>query len=320
MRAAKATHAGNSNGDSDKRSFSITNPDKVFWPAEGYTKGDLVSYYVSIAKWMLPYLKDRPVMLTRFPDGIEGKMFYQKDAPAFAPKWIRTERIYSEDSQREIAYFILDSPEALGYMANLGTITIHIWSSRLPHLERPDWALFDIDPKGSTTEKAVKVAHETRKVLRELGLRSYVKTSGQSGLHVVVGLKPQYTYDQARMFGELVARLVMNQIPELVSLSRNPKLRKGKIYIDYLQLGHGKTIAATFAVRPVPGAPVSAPLEWDELMPDLNPVTYNIKTMPPRMERLGHDPFIEALNDQQTLETAMPKLESALRSAELHAG
>ncbi len=120
---------------------SVTNPEKVFWPKDGYTKGDLVAYYRAISKWMLPYLKDRPVMLTRWPDGIEGKMFYQKDAPAFAPPWIRTEKIYSEDSQREISYFIIDSEEALAYVANLAAITIHMWSSRIPHLERPDWLL-----------------------------------------------------------------------------------------------------------------------------------------------------------------------------------
>ena len=126
-------------------------------------------------------------MLTRWPDGIEGKMFYQKDAPAFAPPWIRTEKVYSEDSQREISYFILDSEEALAYVANLAAITIHMWSSRIPHLERPDWLLFDIDPKGSTTMHAVEVAREVAAVLREVGLEPCLKTSGQMGLHVVVG-------------------------------------------------------------------------------------------------------------------------------------
>ena len=160
---------------------------------------------------MLPYLKDRPVMLTRFPDGIDGKMFYQKDAPAFAPPWIRTEKIYSEDSQREISYFILDSEEALAYVANLAAITIHMWSSRIQHLERPDWLLFDIDPKGSTTRHAVEVAREVANVLREVGLEPCLKTSGQMGLHVVVGLAPKYTYDQAKMFSELVSQVVVNR-------------------------------------------------------------------------------------------------------------
>jgi bifunctional non-homologous end joining protein LigD len=294
---------------------SVTNPEKVFWPNDGYTKGDLVEYYRAISKWMLPYLKDRPVMLTRWPDGIEGKMFYQKDAPAFAPPWIRTEKIYSEDSQREISYFILDSAEALAYVANLAAITIHMWSSRIQHLERPDWLLFDIDPKGSTTMHAVEVAREVANVLREVGLEPCLKTSGQMGLHVVVGLAPKYTYEQAKMFSELVSQVVVNRIPKIATINRNPHTRKGRVYIDYLQLGHGKTIAATFSVRPVPRAPVSAPMTWKELRPSLDPAIYNIETMPTRMSRLKRDPFLDAIEKHATLETALPHLEALLNGS-----
>lgn len=290
--------------------FTVTNPDKIFWPAEKYTKGDLVEYYESVAKWMLPYLKDRPVMMVRYPDGIEGKSFYQKDAPGFAPEWMRKERIYSEDSQREIAYFVLESAEALGYIANLGTIPIHIWSSRIGSLEHPDWLLFDIDPKGSTTPGAIAVAREVALLLRRLGLRPVIKTSGQMGLHVVVGLKPRYTYEQARAFSELVARVVVARIPELATINRNVHGRKGRVYIDYLQLGHGKTIAAPFAVRPITRAPVSAPIDFAELQPELDPGDFNIKSMPRRMARLRRDPFAGALDDPQTLEEALPKLEA----------
>ncbi len=307
--------AAAADGGVERRRVTVTNPGKVFWPAQGYTKGDLVEYYVAIADWMLPYLKDRPVMLTRHPDGIDGKSFYQKDAPGFAPPWLRTEKIYSHDSQRDISYFILDSADALAYMANLAAITIHIWSSRLPHLENPDWLLFDIDPKGSTTHNAVLVADQTAMALRELGLRPYLKTSGQAGLHVVVGLEPKYTYEQARMFSELVARLVVSRIPDLATINRNPGSRAGKVYIDYLQLGHGKTIAAPFSVRPVDGAPVSTPLDWKELKPNLEPANFNIKTMLPRMAKLRRDPFIGALQDQMTLEDALPALEAAMHSA-----
>jgi bifunctional non-homologous end joining protein LigD len=296
------------------REFKITNADKVFWPAEGYTKGDLIEYYRTIAPWMLPYLKDRPVVLTRYPDGIEGKSFFQKDAPAFAPDWIRTEKIYSQDSQRDISYFILESAEAIGYMANLGAIPIHIWSSRITHLERPDWLLFDIDPKGSTTARAVIVARTVAAVLRETGLRPYLKTSGQRGLHVVVGLEPRYTYEQARMFAELVSRLVIARIPDDATLNRDPGTRGGRVYIDYLQLGHGKTIAAPFAVRPVPGASASAPLKWPELRDDLDPVAFNIRTMPRRMARLKRDPFLGALEDQQAIEPALAQLEKVASS------
>jgi bifunctional non-homologous end joining protein LigD len=295
---------------------SITNPEKIFWPKDGYTKGDLVAYYRTISKWMLPYLKDRPVMLTRFPDGIEGKMFYQKDAPAFVPRWIRTEKIYSEDSQREISYFILDSEEALAYVANLAAVTIHIWSSRIVHLERPDWLLFDIDPKGSTTRHAVEVARAVAAVLREVGLEPCLKTSGQMGLHVVVGLAPKYTYEQAKMFSELVSQVVVNRLPKLATINRNPHTRKGKVYIDYQQLGHGKTIAAPFSVRPMPRAPVSAPMIWKELKPTLDPAVYNIETMPARMSRIKRDPFLDAIEKHAALEEALPRLEALLSRSE----
>jgi bifunctional non-homologous end joining protein LigD len=290
----------------------ITHADKVFWPAEGYTKGDLIEYYETIAPWMLPYLKDRPVMLTRYPDGIEGKSFYQKDAPGYAPDWFRRVKVYSEDSKREISYFILESVDALKYIANMGAVPIHIWSSRVPNLSSPDWLLFDIDPKGSTTPHAVRVAQETAAVLRSTGMRPYVKTSGQAGIHVVVGLKTGYTYEQARMFSEAVARVVVARMPDIATVLRTPAARKGKVYIDYLQLGQGKTIAAPFAVRPQPGAPVSAPLKWNEVKSDLDPRKFNIKTMPPRMKRLGEDPFLGALTDQQEIEPAVAKVESML--------
>ena len=298
-----------------ERNFKATNLEKLFWPAQGYTKGDLLHYYWTIAEWMLPYLKDRPVVLTRYPDGVEGKSFFQKDAPQFAPPWVRTEKVYSPDSHRDIAHFVLESPEAIAYMANMGSIPIHIWSSHFPHLERPDWLLFDIDPKLSTTQQAVIVAREVGTVLREIGMRPYVKTSGQMGIHVVVGLEPCYTYEQAKMFSELVAGVVLKRVPDSATLIREHTARKGRAYIDYMQLGYGKTIAAPFAVRPVSGAPVSTPLKWEELRADLDPANFNIKTVPARMEQLGADPFLGAINDPQWLEDALPKLEELVQAS-----
>ncbi len=313
--AHTAQGAGAENIRSVDWKFKPTNLDKLFWPAQGYTKGDLLQYYWTVAKWMLPYLKDRPVVLTRYPDGFEGKSFFQKDAPQFAPAWVRTEKVYSPDSHRDIAYFVLESPEAIAYMANMGSIPIHIWSSRFPHLELPDWLLFDIDPKLSTTEQAVIVAREVADVLREIGMRPYVKTSGQMGIHVVVGLEPRYTYEQARMFSELVAGVVLKRVPASATLIREHTARKGRAYIDYMQLGYGKTIAAPFAVRPVSGAPVSTPLKWEELQQDLDPGEFNIKTVPARMQRLQQDPFIGAISDLQRLEDALPALEKLVRES-----
>lgn len=303
--------------DGKSREVTITHPDKVFWPKEGYTKADLVDYYRKIARWMLPYLKDRPVMIVRYPDGIEGKSFYQKDAPAFAPEWIRTVTIYSHDSQRDINYFIIENEDALAYLANLATIPIHIWSSRIGSVENPDWLLFDLDPKGSTTEYAVHTARETVKLLSEIGLKSAIKTSGQMGIHVMVGLKPAYTYQQARDFSEIVARLVVARIPDVCTIERNKAVRKGKVYIDYLQLGHGKTIAAPYTVRPNPGAPVSAPIRLTELKPDLDPESFTIQNMVERMKRLKTDPFLGAITDQQRLEPSLKLLSEKYSAAGL---
>ncbi|MGH7924617.1 MAG: DNA ligase, partial [Candidatus Binatus sp.] len=165
---------------------------------------------------------------------------------------------------------------------------------------------------GSTTRHAVKVAREVAAVLREVGLEPCLKTSGQMGLHVVVGLAPKYTYEQAKMFSELVSQVVVNRVPKIATINRNPSIRKGRVYIDYLQLGHGKTIAAPFSVRPMPGAPVSAPMTWKELKPSLDPAVYNIKTVPPRMSRMKHDPFLDAIEKHTTLEEALPHLETLL--------
>jgi bifunctional non-homologous end joining protein LigD len=315
-RKSDKTGKGRENQASQLRIVTVTHPEKIFWPAQRYTKQDLVDYYLAIAKWMLRYLKDRPLMMVRFPDGIDGKSFYQKDAPGFAPDWIRTERIYSEDSKREISYFVIESAEALAYVANLGTIPLHVWSSRIGSLEHPDWLLFDIDPKGSTTSNAILVALEACKALRRVGLRPCVKTSGQMGIHVVVGLRLVYSYEQARSFAELLARIVVAAIPEVATIERNTALRKGRVYIDYLQLGHGKTIAAPFTVRPIAGAPVSAPIKLEELTPALDPASFTIRNMPARMKRLKFDPFLAALDDPQTLEDAVPLLEHALHSVE----
>ena len=240
----------------------LTNLDKVFWPAEGYTKGDLIGYYDAIAPAMLPYLRDRPIVLTRYPDGIAGKSFFQKDAPEFAPDWVRTERVYSKDTDRDIDYFVVDDAEALRYVANMGTIPIHAWSARVPALERPDWLVLDLDPKGAPFTDVVRVAQAVHRVLDELEVPSHVKTSGATGLHVLVPLGAQYTHEQSRTLARLLATLVVEAVPAIATLARPLGARGGKVYVDFGQNGHGRTIAAPFSVRPLPGAPVSCPLDW----------------------------------------------------------
>lgn len=279
------------------RTVPFTNLGKVFWPAEGYTKGDLIEYYRGIAPWILPYLRNRPVVLTRYPDGVDGKSFYQKDAPEFAPDWIRTEPIWSEDTQRHIRYFVCDDPESLLYLANLGTIPLHIWMSRIGSLELPDWCVLDLDPKEAPFRDVLAVARTLHRLCDEVGLPNLVKTTGKTGLHVLIPLGRQCTYEQSRGLGELLARLVMREHRDISTIVRHVTRRGDRVYLDYLQNRHGQLIVAPFSVRPLPGATVSMPLDWDEVNDDLDRrrFTFTIRTAVARMEGLGRDPCREAL-------------------------
>jgi bifunctional non-homologous end joining protein LigD len=289
----------------------LTNLEKVFWPAEGYTKGDLIAYYDTIAPRMLPYLRDRPIVLTRYPDGIAGKSFFQKDAPDFAPDWIRTERVYSKDTERDIDYFVVDDAEALRYVANMGTIPIHVWSARAPALERPDWLVLDLDPKGAPFTDVVRVAQAVHKVLDDLELPSHVKTSGATGLHVLVPLAAQYTHEQARTLARLLATLVVEAVPAIATLARPLGSRAGKVYVDFGQNGHGRTIVAPFSVRPRPGATVSCPLDWREVTARLDPTRFTIRTVPRRFSRRP-DPLAPVLGPGIDMAGALARMEARL--------
>jgi bifunctional non-homologous end joining protein LigD len=287
----------------------LTHLDKVFWPAEGYTKGDLVRYYDVIAPTMLPYLRDRPIVLTRYPDGVAGKSFFQKDAPEFARPWVRTARVYSKDTGRGIEYFVVDQAEALRYVANLGTIPIHAWSARVPSLERPDWLVLDLDPKGAPFTDVVRVAQAVHRLLDELELPSHVKTSGATGLHVLVPLGAQYTHEQARTLARLVAALVVEAEPGIATVARPLGARGGKVYVDFGQNGQGQTIVAPFSVRPLPGAPVSCPLEWREVTARLDPTRFTIRTVPARFAR-RRDPLRPVLGPGIDLAAVLARLEA----------
>ena len=289
----------------------ITNPKKIFWPAEGYTKGDLIAYYEAVAPILLPYLRDRPLVLTRYPDGIAGKSFFQKDAPEFVPGWVRTERIYSKDAEREIDYFIVNDSETLRYVVNLGTIPLHLWSSRLGSLDRPDWLILDLDPKGAPFADVVRVARELHGILDELGLPSYAKTSGATGLHILVPLGARYTHEEARTFARLLALLGVEAASEIATIARPIKLRQGKVYIDFVQNGHGRTIAAPFSARPLPGAPASCPLRWEEVTPELDPARFTIKTLPLRFETMP-DPLAPVLTGSIDVAAAIARIERRL--------
>jgi bifunctional non-homologous end joining protein LigD len=286
-----------------------TNVKKVFWPAEGYTKGDLIAYYERVAPLMLPYLRDRPLVLTRFPDGITGKSFYQKDAPDFAPAWVRTERIYSRDTERDIAYLVVDDVEMLRYVANSGAIPIHLWASRVPSLERPDWLVLDLDPKGAPFTDVVRVALGLRRILERLELPSYVKTSGATGLHILLPLGARYTYEQCRTFARLLAVMGVEAEPDISTVARPLRARGGKVYIDFGQNGHGQTIVAPYSLRPLPGAPASCPLAWREVTPRLDPARFTLETLPARFDKMA-DPLTPVLGDGIDMAAALERIEA----------
>ncbi len=275
--------------------LALTNPDKVFWPEDGYTKSDLIDYYTAIAPFLLPYLRDRPLVLTRFPDGIHGKSFFQKDAPDFVPDWVATRRIYSKDAERDIDYFIVNDTDSLRYVANLGTIPLHIWGSRLDSLEHPDWLVLDLDPKGAPFTHVVRVARELKRILDGLEIASYVKTSGATGLHILVPMGRRYLYEQCRTFARLLAMAGTQALPDIATVQRPLHARDGKVYIDFGQNGYGRTIAAPFSVRPLPGAPVSCPLRWSEVTAKLDPGRFTIKTALRRFAKKA-DPLLPVVD------------------------
>ncbi len=295
--------------DAVDRTVHFTNLDKVLWSEMGYTKGDLIEYYRAVWEWIEPYLQDRCLVLTRYPDGIDGKSFYQKNAPDWAPEWVRTESVWSESSEKPIDYFVVEELEMLLYVANSAAIPLHVWSSKIKTIDKPDWCILDLDPKGAPFGDVVKVARVIRDVCEEIELPTYVKTSGSSGLHVLVPLGHQCDYEQSRQLGHLLARVVVSELPEIATITRTIRDREGKVYVDFLQNRRGQLLVSPFSVRPVPEAAVSTPLKWNEVTKTLDIRKHTIKTVPARMRRLkGGDPFLGVLQDRPDLIGALGRL------------
>ena len=290
------------------KEVKISNPKKIFWPEDGYTKGDLIEYYTAIWPWMSVYLQNRPLVMTRFPDGIHGKSFYQKDAPEFAPDWLRTYPIWSEDTQRNINYFVCEDVDSLRYVANLGSIVMHLWNSRIGSLELPDWCVIDLDPKEAPFSDVVKCAIVLRRICESIGLPSYVKTTGKTGLHILLPLGRQITYAQCRTLGELLSRVALREVGDIATITRHVNKRGDKVYFDFLQNRHGQLIVSPFSARPLPGASVSMPLLWDEVNETLDPRNYTIKSAVDRMKRLGNDPAAQVLEDKPDLAAVLERL------------
>jgi bifunctional non-homologous end joining protein LigD len=292
----------------------LTHLERVYWPAEGYTKGDLVRYYHEVAEHILPYLKGRPLIMKRYPSGIEGQSFHQHDvdeAPAFVP----TARLEVEDGGgHEVDYVVGGDRATLLYMANLGAVERHPWHSRVKDLERPDWFVFDLDPsEGVEFETICALAVAVREVLSRLGLDSYPKTSGSRGIHVYVPAKPAYDYGRIAKLAEQVATVVARENAEVATVERAIRKRgAGRIYVDHMQNARGKSVVAPYSVRPKPAAPVSAPLEWGEVeRAKIRPRDFNIKNVLARLKRKG-DLFAPVLEKGQRLEAAFEGAQALL--------
>lgn len=296
------------------REVPFTNLDKPFWPEDGYTKRDLIEFYREISPFLLPYLHDRPLVLTRYPDGIDGKNFFQKDAPPFIPGWVRTERMWSESAHREIDYFVADDLETLLYVVNLGSIPLHVWSSRICRLQHPDWCILDLDPKGAPFADVVTLARAIHGLCEEIGLPSYPKTSGSTGLHVLIPLGGQCTYEQSRTLAELMARVIASEHPDIATIERYIPSREGRVYLDFGQNGHGRLLVSALCVRPLPGAPVSTPLAWSEVDERLDPKAFTIRTVPPRLAERG-DLLQGVLTDRPDLGAALDRLAHRIHRA-----
>ncbi|HTM00257.1 MAG TPA: DNA ligase D [Candidatus Omnitrophota bacterium] len=290
----------------------ITNPKKVFWP-DGTTKGDLVAYYEAVAPLLLPYLRDRPVVLTRYPDGIEGKSFFQKDAPVYVPDWVRTQVVPAGGGERDIRYFVIEDLESLRYVANLGTIPLHVWSARASSLEHPDWMVLDLDPKEAPFVHVVQVARALKTILDRLELPSAIKTSGATGLHVLVPMGARYTHEESRTFARLLAMLTVEAVPEISTVTRAIGGRSGKVYVDFGQNGRGNTIVSPYSVRPRPGATASCPLRWDEVTPRLDPAKFTIRTIPERFREM-EDPMTMVLGPGVDMAAAIAAIQKGMKS------
>jgi bifunctional non-homologous end joining protein LigD len=291
------------------RKLKLTNLDKLYFPDEGITKGDMINYYDKISKYILKYLKDRPESLRRTPNGIKDEGFFHKDIGSEVPEWIDRYPIWSDSAGKTINYIVCNDKPTLLVMANMGCIEINPWNSRTTSPDNPDYLVMDLDPSDDNTfDQVIECANVIHDILEKAGCKNYCKTSGSSGLHIYVPLGAKYDYEQARMFAEMVARLTVDQLPDITSIERSLKKRgKDKIYVDYLQNKQGQTLSSVYSARPKPGAPVSTPLEWKEVKPGLSPKQFTIKNIFSRLEKKG-DLFAPVLKAGINMEKVLKKL------------
>jgi bifunctional non-homologous end joining protein LigD len=295
------------------RLVSLTNQHKVYWPNDGYTKGDLIDYYREVASFILPYLDNRPLSLNRHPNGILGASFFQRDVSNQPPPtWVKTAELTSDG--KRVRSVLCQDEATLVYLANLGCIELNPWNSRLGTLDSADYVLLDLDPEDISFDSVVETAQAIRKVLDRIGAEAICKTSGKRGLHIYIPFGAQHGHDQAKHFAELIAAIVNPKLPALTSLVRSPGSRQGRVYLDYLQNRNGKTLATAYSVRPYPGATVSTPLKWAEVRRGLDPAAFTIKTMPKRLRAVG-DLWKPVLGPGINLPACLERLASLLKKA-----
>jgi len=269
-------------------SIKFTNLSKIYWPDEKITKRDMLNYYYQIAPYILPYLKDRPQSLNRFPNGINGKSFYQKDVTGKVPDWVEQYLYHSSDKEDVDKHFMVPESEAdVLLMASMGCIELNPWSSRVDSPDNPDWCIIDLDPDKNSFDQVIEAANVTKDILDSVGIPSYCKTSGSTGLHIYIPLGARYTYEQSKEFARVIVTNVQKQIPKFSSIERTVSDRKGKMYLDFLQNRPQATIAAPYSLRPKPGATVSMPLHWDEVKKGLKMKNFTILNAVDRIKETG---------------------------------
>jgi bifunctional non-homologous end joining protein LigD len=293
----------------NQRRLTFTNLNKIYYPEEGYCKRDVVNYYAQVADLILPYLRDRPLSLRRYPDGIHGESFFQKAASEHFPEWLRQVPIYSAHNDAPTRFVVADDRAALLFLANLGCIDQNPWMSRIPSLENPDFILIDLDPQECGYDRIVEAAQLVRQKLDLMELSGYPKTTGGDGMHIYIPIEPVYTFEQARTFAQLLAYILGIERPDLFTMQRAVSRRdRNRVYFDWAQISSGKTISAPYVLRAYPGAPVATPLEWREVKPGLTPQQFHIRNAIERFARVG-DLFRPVLEKRQRIETALDRLE-----------
>jgi bifunctional non-homologous end joining protein LigD len=296
------------------KEVTLTNQQKIYWPDEKITKGELIDYYLAVAKYILPYLKDRPMSLHRFPNGINGSSFYQKDLDLEnTPAWIKSVPLHASSTGKDVDYLICNNEATLAYMINLGCIEVNPWLSRVSRLDNPDYLVMDLDPEDIGFKAVVETALCIKEILDQMKVSGFCKTSGASGLHIYIPTGGKYAYETCRLFAEYIAKQAHRQLPRITSVVRAKSQRKKKVYVDFLQNSRGQTVAAPYSARPKPGATVAAPLLWEEVNDRLKITDFNIRNMPDRIKEKGDlwQPVHHTKNDLKKVIQQIEKLSKA---------